>query len=113
MSEQTLNLIKENEANWVDLRFTDTRGKEQHVTIPSKEVDEDFFEDGKMFDGSSIAGWKGINESDMILMPDDSTSLMDPFTDDATVILRCNVVEPSTMQGYDRDPRSVAQRAEE
>jgi glutamine synthetase len=113
MSEQTLDLIKDNEARWVDLRFTDTRGKEQHVTIPSKEVDEDFFEDGKMFDGSSIAGWKGINESDMILMPDDSTSMLDPFTDDATVILRCNVVEPSTMQGYDRDPRSVAQRAEE
>ncbi len=112
MSKQTLNLIKENEARWVDLRFTDTRGKEQHVTIPSKEVSEDFFDDGKMFDGSSIAGWKGINESDMILMPDDSTSLLDPFTDDATVILRCNVVEPSTMQGYDRDPRSVAQRAE-
>ena len=112
MSEQTLNLIKENEARWVDLRFTDTRGKEQHVTIPSKEVSEDFFDDGKMFDGSSIAGWKGINESDMILMPDDSTSVRDPFTDDATVILRCNVVEPSTMQGYDRDPRSVAQRAE-
>jgi glutamine synthetase len=113
MSEQTLNLIKENEARWVDLRFTDTRGKEQHVTIPSKEVDEDFFEDGKMFDGSSISGWKGINESDMILMPDDSSSLLDPFTDDATVILRCNVVEPSTMQGYDRDPRSVAERAED
>ena len=66
-----------------------------------------------MFDGSSIAGWKGINESDMILMPDDSTVILDPFTDDATVILRCNVVEPTTMQGYDRDPRSVAQRAEE
>ncbi len=112
MSENTLNLIKENEARWVDLRFTDTRGKEQHVTIPSKEVDEDFFESGKMFDGSSIAGWKGINESDMILMPDDSASLLDPFTDDTTVIVRCNVVEPSTMQGYDRDPRSVAQRAE-
>ena len=113
MSENTLNLIKEIEARWVDLRFTDTRGKEQHVTIPSKEVDEDFFEDGKMFDGSSIAGWKGINESDMILMPDDNASLVDPFTDDTTVIVRCNVVEPSTMQGYDRDPRSVAQRAEE
>lgn len=113
MSENTLNLIKENEANWVDLRFTDTRGKEQHVTMPSKVVDEDFFEDGKMFDGSSIAGWKGINESDMILMPDDSASVMDPFTDDATVIVRCNVVEPTTMQGYDRDPRSVAERAEE
>jgi glutamine synthetase len=113
MSENTLNLIKENEARWVDLRFTDTRGKEQHVTIPSKEVDEDFFEDGKMFDGSSISGWKGINESDMILMPDDSASLIDPFTDDTTVIVRCTVVEPSTMQGYDRDPRSVAQRAED
>ena len=112
MSENTLNLIKDNEARWVDLRFTDTRGKEQHVTMPSKEVDEDFFEDGKMFDGSSIAGWKGINESDMILMPDDSASLLDPFTDDSTVIVRCNVVEPSTMQGYDRDPRSVAERAE-
>jgi glutamine synthetase len=113
MSEQTLNLIKENEVRWVDLRFTDTRGKEQHVTVPSKEVHEYFFEGGKLFDGSSIAGWKGINDSDMVLMPDDSTSVLDPFTDDATVILRCNVVEPTTMQGYDRDPRSVAQRAED
>ena len=113
MSEHTLNLIKENEARWVDLRFTDTLGKEQHVTLPSKEVSEDFFEGGKMFDGSSISGWKGINDSDMVLMPDDATSTLDPFTDDVTVILRCNVVEPTTMQGYDRDPRSVAQRAED
>ncbi len=113
MSEQTLNLIKESEATWVDLRFTDTRGKEQHVSIPASELDEDFFEEGKMFDGSSISGWKGINESDMILMPDDSTSVLDPFTDDTTVILRCDIVEPSTMQGYERDPRSVARRAEE
>jgi glutamine synthetase len=113
MSKKTLNLIKESEARWVDLRFTDTRGKEQHVTIPSSEVDEDFFEGGKMFDGSSISGWKGINESDMILMPDDETSVLDPFTDDMTVILRCDIVEPSTMQGYERDPRSVAKRAEE
>ena len=112
MSERTLNLIKDNDIRWVDLRFTDTRGKEQHVSIPASQVDEDFFEDGKMFDGSSIAGWKGINESDMILMPDDSTSVIDPFTDDATIILRCDVVEPSTMQGYERDPRSVAKRAE-
>ena len=112
MSERTLNLIKDNDIRWVDLRFTDTRGKEQHVSIPASYVDEDFFEDGKMFDGSSIAGWKGINESDMILMPDDSTSIIDPFTDDATVILRCDIVEPSTMQGYERDPRSVAKRAE-
>ena len=113
MSEQTLNLIKEHEARWVDLRFSDTRGKEQHVSIPSTEIDDDFFEGGKMFDGSSIAGWKGINESDMILMPDDSTSVMDPFTDEATIILRCDIVEPMTMQGYERDPRSVAKRAEE
>ena len=112
MSEKTLNLIKESEAAWVDLRFTDSRGKEQHVTIPADGVDEDFFDGGKMFDGSSIAGWKGIDESDMILMPDDETAVVDPFTDDTTVILRCDIVEPSTMQGYERDPRSVAKRAE-
>ena len=112
MSEKTLNLIKESEARWVDLRFTDTKGKEQHVSIPAKEVDEDFFENGQMFDGSSIAGWKGINESDMILMPDDSTAVLDPFTDEPTVIVRMDIVEPSTMQGYERDPRSVAKRAE-
>jgi glutamine synthetase len=113
MSELTLNLIKDNEVRWVDLRFTDTRGKEQHVTVPASEVSEDFFEGGKMFDGSSISGWKGINESDMILMPDDSASVLDPFTDDATIIVRCDIVEPTTMQGYQRDPRSVAKRAEE
>jgi len=112
MSERTLNLIKDNDVRWVDLRFTDTKGKEQHVTIPASEVDGDTFEDGKMFDGSSIAGWKGINESDMILMPDDATSVLDPFTDDSTIILRCDIVEPSTMQGYERDPRCVAKRAE-
>ena len=112
MSERTLTMITDNDIRWVDLRFTDTRGKEQHVSIPATEVDEDFFEEGKMFDGSSIAGWKGINESDMILMPDDESSMMDPFTDDATVILRCDIIEPSTMQGYERDPRSVAKRAE-
>ncbi len=112
MSEHTLKLIKDSEAKWVDMRFTDTKGKEQHVTIPAKDVDESFFVDGKMFDGSSIAGWKGINESDMILMPDDEASFIDPFTEDATVIVRCNIVEPSTGEGYNRDPRSVAQRAE-
>ena len=99
MSEHTLSLINNNDVRWVDLRFTDTKGKEQHVSIPASLVDEDFFEGGKMFDGSSISGWKGINESDMILMPDDSTSILDPFTDDPTVILRCDIVEPSTMQG--------------
>ena len=113
MSERTLNLIKDNDIRWVDLRFTDTRGKEQHVSIPASYVDEDFFEDGKMFDGSSIAGWKGINESDMILMPEASTAVLDPFFSDPTLILRCDILEPATMQGYERDPRSVAKRAEE
>ena len=113
MSGKTLKLIKENDVKWVDLRFTDSRGKEQHVTYPAADVDDSFFEDGKMFDGSSISGWKGINESDMVLMPDDSTAVMDPFTDVSTVIVRCNIVEPTTMQGYDRDPRSIAMRAEE
>jgi glutamine synthetase len=112
MSENTLNMIKENDVKWVDLRFTDTKGKEQHVTMPVKEIDEGFFEDGKMFDGSSIAGWKGINDSDMVLMPDDSTAVIDPFTDDTTMNLRCDIVEPTTMQGYTRDPRSIAERAE-
>jgi glutamine synthetase len=112
MSEKTLNLIKDQDVKWVDLRFTDTKGKEQHVTLPISEIDEGFFEDGKMFDGSSIAGWKSINESDMILMPDDSTAVIDPFTDDNTLNLRCDIVEPTTMQGYSRDPRSIAERAE-
>ena len=110
---KTLELIKESEARWIDLRFTDTKGKEQHVSLPSTEVNDSFFEDGKMFDGSSISGWKGINESDMVLMPDDSTAILDPFTDDATVIIRCNIVEPTTMLGYNRDPRSIADRAQE
>jgi glutamine synthetase len=107
-----LKLIKEKEVKYADLRFTDTRGKEQHVSIPARLVDADLFTDGKMFDGSSIAGWKGINESDMILMPDATTAILDPFFEDATVNIRCDVIEPATMQGYERDPRSTARRAE-
>ena len=110
--DNVLKLIKESEAKYVDLRFADTRGKEQHVTIPASVVDDEFFTDGKMFDGSSIAGWKGINESDMVLMPDPTTAILDPFFDDTTVNIRCDVLEPNTMQGYDRDPRSIAKRAE-
>lgn len=106
-------LIKEHEVKFVDLRFTDTKGKEQHVSVPVSQIDEDFFEDGKMFDGSSISGWKGINESDMVLMPDAETAMMDPFTEESTLIIRCDILEPATMQGYDRDPRSIAKRAEE
>ena len=107
-----LKLIKEKEVKFVDLRFTDTKGKEQHVTVPTRVVDEAFFEDGKGFDGSSIAGWKGIQESDMILMPDPTTAILDPFFEETTLNLRCDIVEPSTMQGYERDPRSLAKRAE-
>ncbi len=106
-----LSLIKEKDAKFVDLRFTDTKGKEQHVTVPASQADESFFEDGKMFDGSSIAGWKGINESDMILMPDPDTAVVDIFTDDTTVNIRCDVVEPATGEAYNRCPRSTAKRA--
>ncbi|MDO9477405.1 MAG: type I glutamate--ammonia ligase [Pseudohongiella sp.] len=109
---KTLEMIKEHNAKWVDLRFTDTKGKEQHVTFPVSKVDESFLE-GMMFDGSSVAGWKGINESDMILRPDDSTAVLDPFADEIQINLRCDIIEPRTMQGYNRDPRSVARRAEE
>ena len=111
--ETVLTMIKENDVKFVDLRFTDTKGKEQHITIPVSQIDADFFEDGKMFDGSSIAGWKGINESDMVLMPDVSTAVIDPFYEDATINVRCDILEPATLQGYDRDPRSIAKRAEE
>ena len=111
-AQDVMNLIKENDAKFVDLRFTDTMGKEQHISIPASCIDEDFFTDGKMFDGSSISGWKGINESDMILMPDPETAKLDPFYADPTIMIRCDIIEPSTMQGYDRDPRSIAKRAE-
>jgi glutamine synthetase len=107
-----LSMLKEKEVKYVDLRFTDTKGKEQHVTVPAHTINAGFFDDGKMFDGSSIAGWKGINESDMVLMPDASTAVMDPFFEDPTLIIRCDVLEPATMQGYERDPRSIAKRAE-
>lgn len=111
-ANDVLNMIEENDVKFVDLRFTDTKGKEQHVSLPASQIDEDMFEDGKMFDGSSIAGWKGINESDMILMPDATTAVMDPFSDESQLILRCDILEPATMEGYERDPRSVAKRAE-
>jgi glutamine synthetase len=112
MALKTLSMIEEHNVKWVDLRFTDPRGKEQHTTFPAKVVDEDFMTNGAMFDGSSIAGWKGINESDMILMPDDETAVLDPFAEDTTLLVRCDIVEPSTMQLYTRDPRSTAKRAE-
>ncbi|MCP4995804.1 MAG: glutamate--ammonia ligase [Gammaproteobacteria bacterium] len=112
MASKVLKMIKDNEVKFVDFRFTDTHGKEQHVSVPAHTLSEDDFEEGKMFDGSSIAGWKGINESDMILMPDASTAVIDPFTDETSMNLRCDILEPATMEGYERDPRSVAKRAE-
>ena len=107
-----LNTIKEYGVKFVDFRFTDTRGKEQHLSIPARRLNEDSFTDGQMFDGSSVSGWKGINESDMILMPDASTAVLDPFTDEPSINITCDVVEPSTGEGYERDPRSIANRAE-
>jgi len=113
MSAETIQkMIRENEVDFIDLRFCDTAGKEQHVSMPASMVDEDFFEEGKMFDGSSIKGWKGINESDMVLMPDLDSAVMDPFMEHSTMILRCDVLEPDTMEGYNRCPRSLAKRAE-
>jgi len=111
-ASDVLKMISDNDVRYVDFRFTDTKGKEQHVTVPASTVDEAVFENGKMFDGSSIEGWKGINESDMVLMPEPDTAVMDPFFADPTLIIRCDILEPTTMEGYERDPRSVAKRAE-
>ncbi len=110
--KDVIKMIADNEVRFVDLRFTDTKGKEQHVSVPAKVVDLDKFEHGHAFDGSSIAGWKGIEASDMLLMPDPDSARMDPFREENTLILTCDVVEPSTGKGYDRDPRSLAKRAE-
>ena len=107
-----LKMAKDNEVKFVDFRFADTRGKEQHVTVPVSAFDADKFESGHAFDGSSIAGWKGIEASDMILMPDPNTANIDPFMEETTLFMQCDVIEPSDGKGYDRDPRSIAKRAE-
>ena len=110
--QSVLKKIKDEDIKFVDLRFTDPKGKWQHLTMDADFVDEDMFEDGTMFDGSSIAGWKAINESDMALMPDASSAVMDPFSAQSTLIVTCDVAEPSTGEAYGRDPRSIAKRAE-
>ncbi|ARB91400.1 type I glutamate--ammonia ligase [Legionella longbeachae] len=113
MSKNTiLEAIKEHEAKLIDLRFTDIRGKEQHITIPVSAVDNDFVENGKMIDGSSFKGWQKIHQSDLALIPDLETIKLDPFFQDNTLFIRCNVVDPKTMMGYERCPRSLALRAE-
>ena len=108
---EVLTMIEEKGVRFVDLRFTDTRGKEQHVSLPSSVIDNEFFVSGKMFDGSSIAGWRGIDESDMVLMPEADTAVLDVFAEDTTMLLRCDVYEPVTMQAYGRCPRLTSKRA--
>lgn len=110
--EKIQQLIKENEVKFIDLRFVDLIGKEQHVSIPAHQMSDDFFEEGKMFDGSSITGFKKINESDMALLPDPTTAVMDPFCQISTLNIRCDVIEPTTMLPYGRSSRAVARRAE-
>src|ERR1700678_259919 len=110
--ECILKTIKDKEVKVVDLRFTDPRGKWQHVTFDLSLVDEDFLTNGTMFDGSSIAGWKAINESDMVLVPDNDSAVIDPFFAQTTLVLFCDVVEPTTGQRYARCPRSIAKAAE-
>ena len=109
---EVLALIKDKDIKFIDFRFTDTKGKEHHVSVPAHTINENAFQDGKMIDGSSLGGWKPINESDMILLPDSSSAVIDLFAEDETLNLRCDVIEPSTMKGYDRCPRSLAKRAE-
>jgi glutamine synthetase len=107
-----MKLVKEKECTFVDFRFVDTKGKEQHTTVPMSHFNEDKFESGHAFDGSSIAGWKGIEASDMLLMPDPTAAYIDPFYEEPTLVITCDVIEPSDGKGYDRDPRSIAKRAE-
>ncbi|MCZ4287317.1 type I glutamate--ammonia ligase [Hoeflea alexandrii] len=109
---EILKQIKDNDVKFVDLRFTDPKGKMQHVTMDVSCVDEDLFADGVMFDGSSIQGWKAINESDMVLMPDTATSHMDPFFAQSTMVIFCDILDPITGEAYNRDPRTTAKKAE-
>ena len=111
-AKAVLKFIKDKEAEYVDLRFTDPRGKLQHLTMDATAVDDGMLNDGVFFDGSSIAGWKAINESDMILKPDLSRFFLDPFTSHNTVILFCDILDAVKKTPYERDPRGVAKKAE-
>src|SRR5246127_4822904 len=111
-AKDVLKSIKDNDVKYVDLRFTDPRGKWQHVTFDVGMIEEDTFAEGPMFDGSSIAGWKAINESDMDLMPDPGTATIDPFFAETTMVITCDVLEPTTGEPYNRDPRGMAKKAE-
>src|ERR1700752_798911 len=111
-AKDVMQMIKDNDVKYVDFRFTDPRGKWQHVTFDVSLIEEETFTEGQMFDGSSIAGWKAINESDMNLMPDPATAVIDPFFAETTVSGVCAVLEPTTRRAYTRDPRGIARRAE-
>ncbi len=111
-AKDVLKAIKDNDVKYVDLRFTDPRGKWQHVTFDQAVVDEEPFADGLVFDGSSIAGWRAINESDMTLMPDPTSACMDPFFATSTMVINCDILDPATGQPYNRDPRGIAKKAE-
>ncbi len=111
-ADSVLKMIKEEGVEYVDIRFTDPRGKLQHVTLVNDQVDADFLEEGFMFDGSSIAGWKSIENSDMKLIPDTDSAYIDPFYAEKTLCIHCSIVEPDTGEAYERDPRSTAQKAE-
>src|SRR3984957_8986169 len=111
--QKVLDMIKEHDVKYVDFRFTDPRGKWQHLAHHIRTVTGDFLADGVMFDGSSIAGWKAINESDMVLMPDCTTAVLDPFAAQTSLIIFCDTHEPGTGQPYGRDPRSIAKKAEQ
>ena len=112
-TQKVMQMIKEHEVKYVDFRFTDPRGKWQHLAHHIRTITEDFLNEGVMFDGSSIAGWKAINESDMMLVPDCSTAVLDPFAAQTSLIIFCDVHEPLTGQPYSRDPRSIAKKAEQ
>ena len=107
-----IKMVEENEVRFVDFRFTDTLGKWQHITTPVSQFNEDKFSEGQAFDGSSIAGWKGIEASDMLLIPDPASAFIDPFFEEITLVLICDVIEPTDGKAYERDPRSIAKRAE-
>ncbi len=112
MADDLLKLMKDEDVQYVDLRFTDPRGKMQHVSFHKDMIDDDFFTEGQMFDGSSVAGWKAINESDMVLMPDTSTAIIDPFFQQTTLAVMCDILDPISGQAYNRDPRTTAKKAE-
>ena len=110
-ANKVIKVIKDKEVEYVDLRFTDPRGKLQHLTMDSTVVDEGMLNDGVFFDGSSIAGWKAINESDMILKPDLSRKVIDPFTSHNTLVLFCDILDAVKKDPYERDPRGIAKKS--